>query len=182
MAKLVSKVYGDALLETAMENNNIDEIFEEIKALKSIFENNPDLKKILESPKIVRQEKTDTIKEIFSGKLSDTVMGFLVAVVDKNRQTEFEEIFDYFIDEVKEYKHIGTAYISSAIELSDAQKKSIEEKLLSTTPYEKIDMIFSIDKELIGGLVIRIKDRIIDSSIKSRLYEIKRELLKLKLA
>lgn len=182
MAKLVSKVYGDALLETATENNNIDEIFEEVKSLKAIFMDNPDLKKILESPKIVRQEKIDTIKEIFANRLSDTVMGFLIAVVDKSRQAEFEEIFDYFIDEVKEYKHIGTAYISSAIELNKEQKQAIEEKILATTPYEKIEMIFNVDKELIGGLVIRIKDRIIDSSVKTRLYEIKKELLKLKLA
>ncbi len=87
----------------------------------------------------------------------------------------------YFITQVKEYKKIGTAYISSAMELSLAQKDSIRRKLLDTTDYVQFDLIYDIDPSLIGGIVIRIGDRVVDGSVKSRLARLTSELSKAKL-
>ena len=69
------------------------------------------------------------------------------------------------------------AYVTSAMELSQARKKEIEEKLLSTTSYKSMEMNYSVDESLIGGLVIRIGDRVVDSSIKTKLEGLKRELI-----
>lgn len=66
--------------------------------------------------------------------------------------------------------------MSSACELEFEQKKAIEEKLLATTDYTSFEMHYSIDESLMGGMVIRINDRIVDSSIKTRLNDIKRKL------
>lgn len=73
------------------------------------------------------------------------------------------------ISRIKEYKNIGIAYVTSAFELSAAQKKEIEEKLLNTTGYAEMEMHYSTDAALIGGLVIRIDDRVVDSSVKRQL-------------
>ena len=66
--------------------------------------------------------------------------------------------------------------MASAVELSDAQKKAIEQKLIETTIYETMEIDYSVDKSLIGGLVIRIEDRVVDSSIKTKLENMSRSL------
>ena len=90
-------------------------------------------------------------------------------------------VFTYFIDEVKEYKNIGTAYVTSAMELSDVQKAAVEKRLLETTKYVKFEMHYDVDSELIGGMVIRIGDRVVDSSVRTKLYDLTRELSKIQL-
>ena len=87
-----------------------------------------------------------------------------------------------FIAQVKEYKKIGTADVTSAVELSSAQKTQVKEKLLATTRYVEFEMNYNVDPSLIGGMIIRIGDRVVDSSIKTQLYELKKELLNVQLA
>ena len=91
-------------------------------------------------------------------------------------------ICDYFINRVKEYKKIGVVKVTSAVVLSDEQKKRVEEKLLATTQYVDLEITYEVDEELLGGLVIRIGDRVVDSSIRTRLEEVKRELMNLQLS
>ena len=109
MAKLVSKVYGDALMQTAREKNTLDEIFEEAKNLYQVFGEHQDLIHLLDHPQVVKEEKIQIIRDVFQGKVSDEMMGFLAAVVDKGRQNEILSILDYFIGQVKEEKGIGRA-------------------------------------------------------------------------
>ena len=74
MAKLVSKVYGDALFEEAMEKNVLSQWYEEIGALRTIFLENPDLAQFLNHPQIIKEEKKKVVEAIFSGKLSDGLL------------------------------------------------------------------------------------------------------------
>ena len=91
------------------------------------------------------------------------------------------EILVYFTDKVKEYKRIGVAYVTSASMLSDKQKADVENKLLKTTSYKAFEMNYKVDESLIGGMIIRIGDRVVDSSIKTKLSELTKELLKIQL-
>ena len=67
------------------------------------------------------------------------------------------------------------------MELTDEQKAAVEKRLLETTKYVQFEMHYDVDAELIGGMVIRIKDRVVDSSIKTKLYDLTRELSKIQL-
>ena len=182
MAKLVSKVYGDALMQAAREKNKLDEVFEEALGLYGIFKEQQELIHLLDHPQVVKEEKIRIIGNVFQGKVSDEMMGFLTAIVDKGRQNELLSIVDYFIGQVKEAKGIGTAQVTSAIEMTEAQKAQVKSKLLATTRYVEFEMNYSVDPSLIGGMVIRIGDRVVDSSIKTRLYELKKQLLNVQLA
>ncbi len=182
MAKLVSKVYGDALFETAMEKDRIDVLYEEIVSLVPVLEGNPELMALLNNPRIVKEEKVTIIHQVFEGRVEEELMGFLTVVVEKDRQNDLIPIFAYFIQRVKEYKRIGTVSVTSAVELSEEQKARLQEKLLETTDYVMFEMNYQIDSALIGGMVIRIGDRVVDSSIHTRLYEMKKELSQLQMA
>lgn len=182
MAKLVSKTYGEALFELALEDNTLDLVMEQVKEVQAVFSENEELLKLLNHPKISKEEKVSVIENIFKGRFSDTITGFLVIIVEKGRYNEIRSIFDYFTGKVREYKNIGVAYVNSATILNDVQKKQVEEKLLETTGYEKFEMHFHVDKELIGGMVIRIGDRVVDSSIKTKLEMMAKDLSRIQLA
>lgn len=182
MAKLISATYGDALFEIAVEGNKMDVLFEEAQAVIGSLRDNADLMKFLNYPKVDTATKKKTIEDIYSKFLSKDMVGFLSIIVDKGRHNSIESILEYFCDRVKEAKHIGVAHITSAAELTKTQKKDIEERLLATTDYESFEMNYHLDESLIGGLVIRIGDRVLDSSIKTKLFELKRNLMGLQIS
>ena len=183
MAKLVSKVYGDALFETAMEKELVDTFYEETSALLPILQDNPELFSVLGNPQIVKEEKVTLLHQVFSGKIAEELMGFLSIIVEKDRQNEMISILEYFIQRVKEF--IGDfllEFLFLAVELGAEQKAALEKRLLETTGYVQFEMHYDVDMSLLGGMVIRIGDRVVDSSIKTRLYELKKELSALQLA
>ena len=176
MAKLVSKTYGDALFAVALEENRMDEFFEAVKVVAEILRTNDEFGKLKNHPKIMKEDKVKIVEDTFSGRIPKEIVGVMTILVTKGRAEEMLSVFDYFIDLVKEEKKIGIASVTTAVRLSDKQKAKVEQKLLDTTKYETFEMNYSVDASLIGGMVIRIGDRVVDSSIKTKLYELSREL------
>lgn len=181
MAKLVSKTYGDALFELALEENAVDMLAEEVQAVSEILRENEDLLKLLNHPKISKEEKLQIIENVFKGRVSDYLTGFLKLVVNKDRYQEIPAIFSLFLDKVKEYRNIGVAHVTTAVIMNDVQKKQLIKRLLDTTSYQSFEMHYEVEEELIGGMVIRIGDRIVDSSIRTKLEEMSRSLMKIQL-
>jgi len=181
MAKLVAGTYGDALFELAVEENLTDSLMEEILMVQAVLKENDGLEKILMHPEISKTKKLQVIDEVFKGRISDALTGFLRIVVTKGRYKNLPDIFAYFIARVKEYKKIGVAQVISAIPLGDAQKLKIEKKLLDTTHYETMEIDYKVDESRIGGLMIRIGDRVVDSTIRSKLNRLTGNLMKISL-
>ena len=181
MAKLISKTYGDALFELAVEKDKVDVLLQEIELLQEVFSQNDDFGRLMNHPKIIKEEKIQVAKNVFEGKVSDELVGFLTIIISKDRYKDIDAILDYFVAEVKRYKGIGVATVTTAVPLKEEQCRKIEQKLLDTTEYTKMEMHYRTDESLIGGMVIRIGDRVVDSSIKTKLGELQKELLKVQL-
>ena len=156
MAKLVSRTYGDALFQLAVEENRIDTMFEEVRTVAVALQENPDLTRLMNHPKIDKEEKVKLIEDIFKGQVEDELVGLMRMIVEKDHYNEIESVFTYFMEQV-------------------------EKRLLETTKYVKFEMHYDVDAALIGGMVIRIKDRVVDSSIQTKLYDLTRELSKIQL-
>ncbi len=182
MAKIVSKVYGDALFELALEKQSVDTLYEEAAGIREVIRQNAELMQLLMHPKISKEEKNSAVKAIFDGRVSDDMTGFLVLIVDKGRADELDAVLGYFLSVVKEYKKIGVVDVASAAELTDAQKEQLCKKLLATTDYATLEMHYRVDAALIGGMVIRIGDRVVDSSIRTKLSQMEKQLQKIQLS
>ena len=181
MAKLVAKTYGDALFEIAAEEGRMDAFCEEAEGILTVLQENADLSKLMSHPKIVKEEKIEIIEKIFKGQVSDEMVGLMRMIVDKGHFGDLADVLEYFIEQVKESKNIGTAYVTTAMELSEEQKAKVVDKLIQTTKYVEFEMHYDVDTALIGGMVIRIGDRVVDSSVKTKLYDLSRELSKIQL-
>ncbi len=181
MAKLISKTYGDALFELAVEEGKVDILLEETLQLQKILAENGDFGKLMNHPKIIKEEKIEVAKSVFEGRVSEELLGFLTIIISKDRYSEIDEILTYFVAKVKEYKGIGIATVTTAVPLKDSQCKEVEKKLLDTTRYKSMEISYGVDASLIGGMVIRIGDRVVDSSIRTKLSKLQKDLLKVQI-
>ena len=197
MAKLISKVYGDALFDYALENNLIEQTYEEANDIKYIFETSKELRDFVSNPIISTDEKKQTLHNIFienvwKGTLSKVlsvfkldslikgkntkILSFLYIIIDKGREKEIVSIMEYFLARVREYKNIGVAYITSATQLNDSQKELLEEKLINTTNYKQFIFEYKVDEELISGLKIVVGDKVLDSTMKTKIDTLSKNL------
>ncbi len=175
MAKLVSKVYGDALFELSLEQNRLDEVWDEVKTIDKALDENPDFLPALKHPDISMDDKLKLLKDIFGGMSSD-VMGLLDVLVRKNRIGELDKVIDYFDERAKEQKKIGVVEVKTPVELNSDDKKRVESRILEVTDFASLEMNYIVDKALLGGMVIRIGDQVLDNSIKSKLDAMSRQL------
>ena len=176
MAKQVSSVYGDALFELAVEEKKIDALYEEAQFMRTVLAENKDFVAMMTHPQIPQEEKLSSVETIFKGRISDEIIGLMRMVVEKGHFSDMDAVFSYFIERVMDYKNIGVAHVSTPMALSDGEKEKIKERLLETTDYESFEMDYSVDESLIGGMVIRVGDRVVDSSIRTKLYNLRRSL------
>lgn len=181
MAKQVAKIYGEALFDLAMEQQKADAYLEEVQGIAKILEENPEFDKLMKHPKISKAEKQEIVDNVFGGSVSKEMTGFLKLVVSKERYCDINNIFSFFESRMKEERKIGVAYVTTAIPLDAAKQAQVEERLLQTTAYKKMEMHYNVDEAIIGGMIIRIKDRVVDSSVRTKLLEMKKELLQLQL-
>ena len=183
MAKLVSKTYGEALYEIAMESGEDKalELMEEIRCVNQVLEQNPQFDELMKHPGIPKQDKLRVVEDVFQGRVSDELAGLLKIVVSKERYKDLPDIFAYFTDRVKEQQKIGVAYVTTAVKLDEGQKNALEAKLLQTSGYKKVELHYDVDSSIIGGMIIRINDRVVDSSIRTKLDDLTKQLLQIQL-
>ena len=90
MAKLVSETYGEALFSLGMEKEIVDSLMDEIDSLWKILKENPGFSSLMNHPDIGRDEKLEILHNVFEGKLSDTLYGFLEVLIHKGRYGQIQ--------------------------------------------------------------------------------------------
>jgi F-type H+-transporting ATPase subunit delta len=178
MAKLVAGTYSEALFDVAVEAGKIDSFMEDLNGVVDSFNEYPEFFELFKTPQISIEEKKDIIENVFSGKINQEVLNFLKIVMDKQRGKEIEAITKAYEERVYKHKGIEKATVVSAVPISDENMKAITEKLEKLTG-KSIEMTSRIDKTILGGVMVRVGDRVIDGSLKSRLENVKDDLARL---
>lgn len=159
------KIYAQSLLELGIDKT---QALDELTKIEEVLNSSNELVEILQNPTINISKKTEILEQIFKDKIDDKIYNFISVLVEKNRITDFKGILKCYIEQYNELNNIKSVEIISAIELNDKDKKRItsalEEKL-----NKKIYPKWDINNEIIAGLVFKIGDTIIDTSIKHKL-------------
>ncbi len=175
-------------------------MYEEASDIVEIFEGMDEVKEFLSNPRVSIDEKVVFVKELFANKIwtssasksfrlfdkvnkgdNPKILDFISIVIKKGRQNEIVAILKNFMHLTLKDKNIGEASVISASELSDEKKKALEEKLVATTSYEKFIVDYKVDKSLIAGLKIKIDDKVLDKTYKTKIFDITKSLRGLKL-
>ena len=183
MAKFLSKTYGEALYEAAQEagEGKAVELMEEIRCVSQVLEQNPQFDGLMKHPGIPKQEKLQIMENVFKGHVSDELAGLLEVVVSKERYKDLPAIFEYFTQRVMEQQRIGVGYVTTAAPLDPARRAAVEGRLLETAGYRSMELHYEVDPSIIGGMIIRVGDRVVDSSIRTKLDSLTKQLLQIQL-
>ena len=179
MAKLASKRYSKALFDLCVEENILDEVYSNANMLCELIGQNGEIISFIKDIRIDKSKKKDFIKKSFDSAFNNTFINFIELLIDKDRIDLLQDIIADFISCYKEYNHIGIVYISSATNLSDDQKSKLESKIISNSDYETLETHYDINKSLIGGISIKIGDKVVDATIKTKIDSIKKTLDKI---
>lgn len=181
MASRVSRIYGDAYVSLQMEEERLDEAKREAAAMQDILKQDEELSQFLCHPQITKEQKMQTVENIFRKTVSNDMVGFLIIMIQKGRWKEIEETLDYVVQKIKKLQGTGVLKVISATSLSEIQKKKIEKKVLEASSYDRLDVSYTTDEAILGGLILQMDDRVVDSSIRTKLDSMAKYLSKIQL-
>jgi F-type H+-transporting ATPase subunit delta len=167
--------YATALLELAIEHNNVELIEKDILQLIQTAEEVHDFQVFLSSPLIITDKKIAILKQIFKD-FNPTTIDFLSLVANNGRESIMIVIANQFISLLKAHRGIVPITIISAQQLEESTKQSILSKISATisgTP----EITEQIDAELIGGFIVRMGDHQIDASVANQLKRLKQQFV-----
>lgn len=168
----ISKEYGAALFMLACEENAKKEYSAALEEIKKAFCENEEYSLFLSSPAIALSQRLSSIEAAFAGKVPENVLSFLMLLCEKGRISCFTEAADEFFALVDASERIISAKATSALELTAEEKQNLKNKLEAR--YKgKVDIEYSVDKALLGGLVVEVDGNVFDGSLRHRLHEVK---------
>ena len=178
MARSVENVYAEALLSAAKETGKTGEILKDAKLLLKTLREAPEFLACLSDPVLSGEDRKNAFLSVFSGALQEETSGFLAVLIEKRREDRLEEILRRFERLAEESMGIGRVSVRTAFPVTEKEKAAIEDKVRETAGFKTLHFEYETDESLIGGLVIRLGDRVVDGSVKNRLDKLTRELLK----
>ena len=172
-----AKSYALALYEISKENSLVDKIENEIKSFQNLLKESSDFKEMILNPAISKEDKKNVIFTIIEkNNFSSDLKKFLGFVASKNRLFYLNNIIDSFLNLVSSSKgELKVKFISSK-KLSQDEKKSIQNDL-SKNFQTSLSLDYKHDPDLIAGLIIQIGSVMIDTSVKTKLKKLEKNML-----
>lgn len=168
----ISNEYAKALFMLAVENKGEEEYKNALELVSAVFKSNPEYMLFLRSLSISLAERHNSLEAVFKGRIPAEVLSFLKLLCKKKYMGDFGECAEEFFALYNNFKKISNAKVTSAVELTEAQKTAVAQKLEKQTG-KKLVVEYFVDSSIIGGLVVETDGKIIDSSIKKHLEDVK---------
>jgi len=166
------KVYSNALFQLSTEENILDEVNNTLKQCADIFKNEPEFVKLLSSPIITGKEKISMLQSVFKQSINERVFDFMCLLAEKNRINLFCEIQKDFSAQFNEVNNILEAQVITALPLSNELRAKVLSKIERQTG-KNVTIVETIDKSILGGIIIKYNNTIIDGSVKNRFNDLK---------
>ena len=170
---LISDRYASALYDLASEKKLVDVVLDDLLFIQSMIKNNKDLKLVIKSPLIKSNDKLEILQNILKSKNPNELSSTFLKVLSKNKR------FQKILDIISQFKKINAqkrgdvlADITSAEKLSNEQQDNIKEQL-RTILGDKLSLNYKVDEQIIGGLIIKVGSKMIDTSLSNKINKLK---------
>ncbi|ANB61657.1 F0F1 ATP synthase subunit delta [Anoxybacteroides amylolyticum] len=174
--EVVAKRYALALFQIAQQQQLLDRFEAEIRIVKQVFAAQPDFLAVLTHPKLSLDKKKALIKETFAA-LSVPVQNTLLLLLDRHRIDIVGSLADEFVALANEARGVAEAIVYSARPLSEAEKRALVDVFAKKVGKATLHIENIVDSSLIGGVKLRIGNRIYDGSVSGKLERLKRQLI-----
>jgi F-type H+-transporting ATPase subunit delta len=175
--KSASLQYANALADIAMAQGAAKPLLEQLTGFGALYAESAELRNFLASPAVTKEAKHRVIEKLLTRVGASKILrNFLFVIVDHQRTHALPEIIAAFQQVIRQRQGIMEAQVSSAVELSKAQKAEMEFTLEKLTG-KRVQATFSLEPELLGGAKVRVGDTIYDGSVRGRLNELRARLV-----
>jgi F-type H+-transporting ATPase subunit delta len=168
----VASRYAKSLLDLAQEKGVLEQVEQDMVFFAKTCDENPMLVTILKNPIITHDKKLGVLSSLLKGRVNDLTYSMFYLISRKNRESYLYYIAKDFISQYKVFKGIETAEVTTTFPLTDAQRTSFV-NLIANSTGKKVELTEKIDQSIIGGFVLKISDRQVDQSVKSKLQKLK---------
>lgn len=165
---VIGSRYAEAIYEIADEKNKVDSLYKELNLVMEVYEKDEDFKLYIDHPLVKKAEKKKFISTLFADKFEENTLELLEYLIDKNRLSFIKSIVIEYLKIFYAKNSIVEAEATFASEPGEKQVAKLVEKLEKRTS-KNVKLSTKVDKSILGGVVIRIEDEIIDASVKREL-------------
>ncbi|MFI4911359.1 MAG: ATP synthase F1 subunit delta [Sedimentisphaeraceae bacterium JB056] len=170
--EVIAETYASVVFELAIEEDKCQQMFEELSDLADLLEQEKDFTSILCSPFVQLSEKIALVDKVLDGKADKLAIGLLVSMLRRDRLRYLKDttrVYEKLLDEHNGIKRID---VTVASQMTDEQKTELEKKL-SDAVNAQVKIIYSIDPEILGGIIIRHGGEYVDNSLRRILSDAK---------
>lgn len=164
--------YAAAVLDLARAEGQLERIEEELLAVGRAFEKSAELRSALTDPALPLDKKQAVIEELLGGRASKLTVGLVQLIVGQGRASELPSIATAFVEKAVASRSRALAEIRSAVPLDEATTRRLTAALGKATGKE-IEVKVIVDPSVVGGIVARVGDTVIDGSVAHRVDEIR---------
>ncbi|MBN1516060.1 ATP synthase F1 subunit delta [Candidatus Sumerlaeota bacterium] len=172
----VAERYGDALFAVAKRRNELDAIWQDAEELMALVPRGSQIRTFLEGPQFNTADQERVVEKVFKGQLHELLTNLLHLLIHRRRIYYLEAILETFQRLVEESRGIYPAEVVSAVELNEAQKRDVEACMERYTQTD-LRIHWRVEENLIGGLVVKFKDLLIDDSVSTRFAKLKHDMM-----
>lgn len=172
----VERTYAEALFGAARSMGVLQRVQEEAKVLLKVVQQNRSLLTFLESPHVKIEEKMGLLDRVFKGRLSPVMINLLHVLATRRRTTYLDEILEHFQELVEQAEGIYQATVTSAWELNFQDKLKLKTALERHTQ-SRLKIDYAVDPAVLGGVIFRFRDLLIDGSLRGGLHSLRERLL-----
>lgn len=174
----VASRYAKALLELAVEKNQLEEVNRDVNQLLDIAAQNREIVLLLNSPIVNSDKKHNVLKALFEKSGNAITLSFFDIVTRKNRSNNLISTAKEFKKQYNQHMGIQVAEVTTTFALTDDMKEQFKSVVKEISGLEKVELVEKINKELIGGFVLKVNDKLLDDSISGKLRLLKLEFAK----
>ena len=167
--------YAQALIEIGQDEGLLGRIREELEAINALVDESRDFRLFFLSPSIDPQHKHKIVAELFGDRFCRPVMGFLDVLFRKKREPLLDNILDQFMRFEDETENRIRVQVKSATAMPDDLLETLKNRITRTSG-KTVMLETSVDSKLLGGAVIRVGDRLVDGSLRTRIRKLRKQL------
>lgn len=177
LADPVARVYAEALFGIAKDRSVVEETLGELEGFLEIVRDSTDIQRFLTTPVIEPAAKIGHLRPALGGRVSESVEDFLCLLVEKGRMAALGEIVDAFRDLADELANRARVSVRTATPLADPLRDEIE-AILRSSLSKQIAIEAEVEPNIMGGAVITIGDKVYDGSVKNRLSQFRKQIMR----
>jgi F-type H+-transporting ATPase subunit delta len=177
--ELVAKRWALALMELAQEDKNIskEDILDDLREISETIKNSEDLSNVINNPSISTEEKQIVLCKLFQNNIMPIVYNFIFALNLRKRVSIISDIAVEFEKELEKVKNITRVNVTSAIELDEERREEIKTKI-SKKLNKNVIVEWGVDDDIIAGLIFNIDELVIDNSVRTKLEDLSKTMIK----